>query len=336
MVSKLGVQYLFSGRVRRHREHWRLSVELLDAASGEVIWAEKYEIFADEIFDLQDEITFGIVRQISSHVRSHEVKRAMRQAPQSLTAYDYFLRALDLLYRLKAEDFQHAKSLLNQAIREDASYGAPFALAAHWHMFRVAEGWSDDPEGDAIAVSRNARLAIERDETNALAHALLGQAEAMFQGNIAEGIEAVDRACAISPNNSWAWIFSSCPHGFAGNTDKAIQHAERALRLSPIDQHAFFMQCLLAQNHYLHGNYVESLAWSRRSLSANPRFGNAARVLIASLTALGREDEAKKVAQHHQSIAPRFQLSEYRLRCPFLPEHAEVYVDRLRRAGVRY
>ncbi|MEP1354231.1 MAG: adenylate/guanylate cyclase domain-containing protein [Tateyamaria sp.] len=336
IVEKLGVQYLFSGRIRGHRSSWRLSVELTDAASGEVVWAEKYEIFVDEIFDLQDAITLNIVQQISSHVQAEQVKKAMRKAPQSLTAYDYFLRALNLLYQLKPDNFELAKTLLNNAIREDPSYGAPFALLSHWHMFRVAEGWSDDPESDAAAVLSDAKSAIERDPSNALAHALLGQAQGFFEHNVDAAKISVDRARMISPNNAWAWAFSSGPYGFSGDTETAIRQSERALRLSPIDQHAFFIQGLLAQNHYLHGNHVEGAAWARRSLAENPRYGTSARILIASLSALDKSDEALKIVNHHNAIAPNFRLSKYKDRCPFKPEHAQNYVDRLKLAGVRY
>ncbi len=334
IVAKLGVQYLFTGRVHRRGDRWRLSVELLNAASAEVIWAEHYEIVVHEVFDLQDEITLAIVGQIASRIRVTEVQRAMRKPPQSLTAYDCYLQALNLMYRLRPDEFRLARKFLDQATREDPDYAAPFSLAAHWHMFCAAEGWSDDPDSDIRAAISNANRAIERDDSAALAHALLGHAEAMFNRDIISGIDSVDRARAISPNNSWAWTFSSGPYGFAGDTATAIKYAERALRLSPIDQHAFFKQCLLAQNHYLHGNFVEATAWARRSLSVNPRFGNAARVLIASLVAGDDMENARKAAAHHRDVAPAFRLSEYRRRCPFREDHARLYIERLLNAGV--
>ncbi|MDW3221413.1 MAG: adenylate/guanylate cyclase domain-containing protein [Paracoccaceae bacterium] len=336
IVEKLGVQYLFSGRIRSHGLQWRLSVELTDATRNEVVWAEKYEILMDEIFDLQDEITLSIVRQISSHIQSQQVRKAMRKAPQNLTAYDYYLRALNLLYQLRPENFEEAKNLLNNAIREDNSFGAPFALLSHWHMFRVAEGWSDNPDAEIGQVMRAANRAIELDPSNALAHALLGQAKGLFEHDAIGARSSVDRARELSPNNAWAWTFSSGPYGFSGDTKTAIRQAERGLRLSPLDQHVFFMQGLLAQNHYLHGNHLEGATWARRSLSANPRFGNAARVLIASLTALDDQPTATKIVKHHNALAPSFRLSDYRERCPFGREQTEIYVDRLRRAGVEY
>jgi len=336
IIERLGVQYLFSGRIRNHGKNWRLSVELIEAYSGELVWAERYDFFADEVFDLQDEITLRIVRQLAAHLQTKQVQKALRKPPQSLTAYDYFLRALDLIYRLTPENFELSKTLLNNAIREDSSYASPFALSALWHLFRLAEGWSDDPKTDADAVLADAKRAIERDEANALAHAILGQAQGIVEHDLNAAKASVDLARSISPNSAWAWTFSSGPYGFSGDTKTAIAHAERGLRLSPLDRHVFFMQGLLAQNHYLHGNHAEAITWARRSLAAKPRFGNAARVPIASLSALGQRDEASKIALHHNRMAPGFHLSAYAKRCPFTPEDAKIYVDRLNRAGVNY
>ena len=335
IIERLGVQYLFSGRIRNHGKNWRLSVELVEAYSGELVWAERYDFFADEVFDLQDEITLKIVRQLAAHVQTQQVQKAMRKPPQSLTAYDYFLRALDLLYRFDPTNFETAKTLLNNAIREDPTYSAPFALTGFWHLFRAAEGWSDDPKNDGSEVLGNAKKAIERDESNAVAHALLGQALGIFDNDTDAALASVDRARIISPNSAWAWALSSGPYGFSGDTQTAIRQAERALRLSPIDQHAFFMQQMLAQNHYLQGNHLEAITWAKRSVAARPRFASAVRILIASHEALGKHDEAQKIVNYHNKITPRFTVSDYVDRCPFTSEDAELYVDRLKRAGVQ-
>lgn len=332
--EKLGVQYLVSGRVSRSGQKMRLWVELTDVATATILWKEKHDLQMSEIFDLQDDIAIKVVGQIVTRVRETEVKRALRKPPQSLTAYDYLLRALDLLYRLDYASFSTARTLLERAREEDPSYAAPFAFAAHWHMFNIAEGWSSDLRADADEVIRLSNCAIDRDPFNGLAFALQGQAKAMFFRDYDVAMHFVDRATTISPSNSWAWTFSSGPYGFVGKTDAAIARAERAIRLSPIDLQSFFKLCLLGQNHYLNGTFDDAIRWSRKSLNLNPRFGNAARVLAASLVAVGQLDEAQRVAEHHRQILPQFSVSEYARRCPFKEPAASQYVDRLRKAGI--
>jgi adenylate cyclase len=333
--EKLGVQYFVSGRVQRAGQRARIWVELVDVATNSILWSEKYKFELAEIFELQDEIAVRIVGLIAAHVRQTEVDRALRKAPQSLNAYDYLLKALDLLYTFDLADFSRARGLLEKAREEDPSYAAPFAYSAHWHIFNLAEGWSSKIDHDMQEVIRLSNCAIERDPSNGLALATYGHGRAMFFRDYDAAIEYVDRATTISPGNSWAWAFSSGPYGFVGRTKEAIERAERAIRLSPIDSCAFFKLMFLGQNHYLNGSYEDAVRWLQRSLNLNPRFGNAARVLAASLVAVGRAEEARRVAAHHTQILPRFRLSDYARRCPFKEPAGSLYVARLREAGIR-
>jgi adenylate cyclase len=332
--EKLGVQYFVSGRIRRSGEKIRLWVELVDVATSSIIWGARHDLDINEVFQLQDEIATRVVGHIATNVRQSEIKRALRKPPQNLNAYDHFLRALDLLYRLDFASFSQARVLLEKAKEEDPSYAAPFAFLAHWHMFNIAEGWSADFDADADEVIRLSSRAMELDPSNGHAIALQGHARAMFFRDYDAAIDCVDRATTESPSNSWAWAFSSGPYGFIGKTDLAIARAERAIRLSPIDPYSFFKLIMLGQNHYLNGTYDDAIRWSRKSLNLNPWFGNAARVLAASLVAVGQIEEAQRVAEHHRKILPAFTVSNYARRCPFVEPAASLYVDRLQEAGI--
>lgn len=332
--EKLGVRYLVSGRVRRSGNRIRLSVELMDVATASVMWAEKYDTSAEEVFELQDEIAINIVGKIVTYIRRTEVKQAMRKPPQNLNAYDHLLRALDLLYRFDFANFSRARTLLEKAREEDDAYAAPYAFSAKWHIFNIAEGWSSDVDADAAEMIRLSNCAIERDPSNALALAIQGHGRSMFFREYDAALDLFDRALAISPSNSWAWVLSSGTYGFIGDAPSGIARAERAMRLSPLDQQAFFNLCLLGQNHYLNGTFEDAIRWSRKSLNLKPRFGNAARVLAASLVAIGRADEAMQVSLHHKRILPRFRVSDYARRCPFKEPHGSLYVERLKSAGM--
>jgi adenylate cyclase len=332
--EKLGVRYLLRGSVRRADHRLSMSVSLVDVATAAVIWADRYRASLDEVFAVQDEISFKVVASIATHVRTTEVRRALRKPPEKLNAYDYLLRGLDLLYRLDFSSFSQARTMLEKAREEDPAYAAPYAYLAHWHMFNIAEGWSTASDAEAGKVIRLARSASERDPVNGLALAIEGHGRSMFYRDYAAGVELIDRALTTSPNNPWAWVFSSGTYGFIGDAPSGIARAERAIRLSPLDQQAFFNYCLLGQNHYLNGSCEEAVRWSRRALELNPNFGNAVRILAGSLQALGQSDAASRVAQHHRQILPRFRLSDYARRCPFTEPQASLYVARLRAAGI--
>jgi adenylate cyclase len=334
VCDKLGVRYFLNGCVRRTDSRIRLSVDLTDLADGSVMWAEKYDVGLEQVFGVQDEIAINIVGVIASHIRQAEVKRALRKPPQSLNAYEHLLRALNLLYRFDFASFMQARTHLEKACEEDDSYSTAYAFTANWHIFNIAEGWSSDTEADAREIIRLSTCAIDRDPSNALALAIQGHGRSMFFRDYDTAIDLFDRALAISPNNSWAWVFSSGTYGFIGDARSGIARAERAIRLSPLDQHAFFNLCLLAQSHYLNGTFDEAIRWSRKALNFNPRFGNATRLLAASQVAAGRLADAHQVALHHKQILPRFRVSDYARRCPFKQPQASIYVERLRTAGI--
>jgi adenylate cyclase len=91
---------------------------------------------------------------------------------------------------------------------------------------------------------------------------------------------------------------------------------------------------MLGQNHYLNGTFEDAVRWSQKAFNMNPRFGNAARVLAASLVAIGRIDEARRVSACHRQILPRFNVTDYARRCPFKEPQASLYVERLKAAGM--
>jgi adenylate cyclase len=332
--EKLGVRYFLSGSVRRSGRRIRLSVELVDVATGGVVWAEKFNTEIQEVFGVQDEIAAQIVGKIAAYVRRAGIQRAFRKSPESLNAYDYLLRALDLLYRLDFANFSRARALLEKACEEDDTYAAPYAFLADWHMYNIQEGWSSDAEAEAREVLRLSDCAIERDPSNALAFAIQGHARSIFFREYDTAVELFDRALAISPNNSGAWMFSSATYGFVGDAPSGIARAERAIRLSPLDQQGFVNYSRLGQNHYLNGSYEEAIRWSQKALRLNPRYGTAARIAAAGLVAAGRLDEARQMALHHTQILPRFTVSDYAPRCPFKAPQDELYVERLKQAGV--
>ena len=121
-------------------------------------------------------------------------------------------------------------------------------------------------------VIRLSNCAIERDPQNALALAIQGHGKSMFFRDYDSGLDLCERALAISPSNSWAWVFGSGTPGFVGDASTGIARAERAIRLSPLGQQAFFNFCLLGQNHYLNGTFDDAIRWSKKSLSSQPAF----------------------------------------------------------------
>lgn len=331
---KLGVRYVMDGTVALSDGRVRISTELIANENGAVVSADHYDGKMAELFELQDRISLKLVRTIAPHVRERELRRALRQHPQNMTAYDLLLQALDLLYKMDPDSFARARGLLQQAMALDPSYAPPFTYAALWHVFRVGELGSPDPDGDAREAVDRALAAIERDGNDALALAIYGHVQAFLLRDFVTAQRFLDRAIEAGPSVAMAWTMSSATRGFVGNGPLAVRHGENGQRLAPADPYRFWHEGMLAQAHYINGDYDQAVGWARSAVAHNPSIRFTLRTLAASLVAAGRQAEAASAADRLMLVQPGFRLSSYAPRCPFVPSVLEPWIEHLREAGL--
>jgi adenylate cyclase len=331
---KLGVRYVMDGAVWLSEGRVRISTELIANENGAVVSADHYDGTTSELFELQDRISLKLVKMIAPHLRERELRRALRKHPQSMTGYDLLLQALDLLYKMDADSFARARGLLQQAMVLDPSYAPPFTYAALWHVFRVGEFGSPDPEGDAKAAADRALAAIERDGNDALALAIYGHVQGYLLRDTVTAQRFLDRAIEAGPSVAMAWTMSSATRGFVGNGPLAVLHAENGQRLAPSDPYRFWHEGMLAQAHYINGDFEQAVGWARSAVAHNRSIRFTLRTLAASLAAAGRMQEAASAAAHLLLLQPDFRLSSYAPRCPFVRPVLDGWIDHLRAAGL--
>jgi len=331
---QLGVRYLLYGGVQRTMTTVRIVTELSDAESGEVIRSDLHEGDLGELFALQDRIAVSVVRQIAPQVRERELMRAMRKHPKNLTAYDLVLQALDLLYRMDYDSFSKARGLLEQAISHDPNFALAYSYVALWYVFRIGEIGSPDPDGDALAGAKYATEAIERGGDDAFALAVYGHVQSFLLHDFQKAKVALERAVTAGPSSAMAWTMASATSGFLGDGATAVRQGEQGVRLSPLDARSFWHEGLLGQAHYVNGDYEQALEWVRSALSRNELIRFNQRLLIVTLSALGRRKEAADAAHRYMQIQPGFSLSSYATRCPFRGAALEAWLGHLRSAGL--
>lgn len=331
---ELGVRYVLSGRVWRAGDRLRITTELADAESGEVLRSGRHDGVAADLFALQDRISIDVATTLAPELRERELSRALRKHPESLTAYDLLLQALDHLHRLDEEGFSRARGLLAQAMAEEPGHALAHSYAAWWHVLRIAQGWSPDPAADAAEAGRLAAAAVERTESDAQALALHGYVVGYTRRDFPGALALLDRALVVGPNCSLAWLFSGLVCSWMGDGKEAIRRAERSLRLSPFDPFIFLHEQFLAQAHYVNGDFETALAWSRRALLHNERHSPTYRTMAACLVALDRVGEACAIAQKILALEPTFGLRAFAARTPLSGAILETYLSRLRLAGL--
>jgi adenylate cyclase len=331
-----GVRYVLSGSLRRSERLVRVSVELCDANTGATLWAERSEVEPGELFDVQDRIVRRIVAGIAPNVRATELRSAMRKKPENFSAYDCTLRALHMMNSLERDTFLQALVYLQKAMEEDPDFAMPVAWAARWYGLWVGQAWSADPEADRAKALELAAKAIELDGQNALALATYGHLKSFLSHDYDSALVYFERAIAVCPNHSLAWLLSSPTLSYLGRGEEAIKHAEQALRLSPLDRSLFYYYGLLGLAYYASGNYVESVKWAAMGANESPRHIANLRYLAAGLAALGRIEEAREAARKFLELDPTFRLSIFeRTLQPFqVPALKEKYLEHLNKAGL--
>ncbi|WP_162268462.1 adenylate/guanylate cyclase domain-containing protein [Bradyrhizobium manausense] len=331
---QLGVRYALSGVVQRAKGRLRVFTELSDASTGRLVRSDRRDGMLGDMFEMQDRIASEVVTAIAPAVRGRELARAMRKPPDSLTAYDLLLRALDLLYRLQPETFDRARGFLQQAMADDPGYGPAYSHAATWHMFRIGQGWSTNSAVDAEEARRCAAAALERDPNDPVALAIHGQMLSFTQRDYATALNFLDRAIAASPSCHMAWTLSSTTAGWIADGKRAVEHATRAMQLSPLDPFAFFTEHMLSQGHYINGDYQQAIAWGQRAVAHNSMLTSNLRTLAAALVAYGDLDAAREIARRILALDPNFSLMTFAARSPMSAKVLESHVPRLRAAGL--
>ena len=230
VAKELGVRYLLEGGVRRSGDRVRITAQLIEGATGEHLWAEKFDGMVANIFVFQDNITCSVIGLIEPQIRKAEIERARRKRPENLDAWDLYVQALPLVHSAEVSNYTKAIALIDHAVDIDPNYAPALALAAWAHEKRYTFGGPALPDfASDIEVCLNlAERAVEADPDEALALVQLGWFRISFR-NDANGIELVRRAVALNPNNVSVLDFAAVSLVDAGELDEAIACATRAL-----------------------------------------------------------------------------------------------------------
>ncbi len=332
---ELGVRYVIEGSVRKAGKHVRIAAQLIDAVHGVHLWADRYDGILENVFDLQDSVTESIVGAIEPQLRIAEIARSRRKPPESLNAYDCFLRASPQVYAMTKHGNQEAIRLLRDAIRIDPDYASALALLAWCLTLRVAQGWVVSEQEEAQEGLQAAKSAISGAKDDPEPLWLAGYAYAYFGGDFEGGLRFIERALELDPNAAQAWVFSGWINMYVGRADRSVAHFRRAMRLSPLDPTAYRTHAGLAFAHLFLRNFDDAIAWATRAFQENERWTVSHRVLAAGLAHAGRLSEARRAVESLQRIFPGLTVSRFMAETRFrFPDYFDLLMDGLRKAGL--
>jgi len=329
---RLGVRYVLEGSVRKASSKVRITGQLIDAATGTHLWADRFERDLTDVFALQDEVTVAVVSAIEPKLLQTEIAMAARRRPENLTAYDFYLRAMQQYYQTTRDGLAEAIRLAHRALELDPGFGVVAALAGSCHGLNVLMGYAADPQFDRKEAVRLLRLALSLDDSDPDILAWASLTSAFMVGDCEGAIEMADRAVTLNPNSYWAWNARGWAYRNAGLPEQAVGSFERAVRMSPIDPllHRAFVGVAQALIE-LH-RFDEAIVAGKKAQRQNSSFSSAYRCLASAFAHLGRDAEARDAAARLLEVDPGFTISAWIARGG--QSNAKLVIEGLRKAGL--
>jgi tetratricopeptide (TPR) repeat protein len=200
---------------------------------------------------------------------------------------------------------------------------------------RVQQGWSSDERQDAYLALECTKRALDADPECSLALAINGfvHTNLLKQFDVAQ--RSYENALTANPSNALAWLLKGTMHAFMSQGEQAVEHTERALKLSPLDPHRYFYDSLSATAYVAARQYDRAVDLAQRSLRANRKHTSTLRVLTVAQWQLGRCEEARRTAEDLLKLEPGLTVSGWLSRSPAAPYPiGQEAAEALRQAGV--
>ena len=323
---ELGVRYVLEGSVRKVGNRVRITAQLVDAATGNHIWAERYDCELADIFAVQDEITERVVATIEPELYAAEHLRSQRKLPESLDAWECVIRALSYVSQGTLDGNTQAEALCRRALLIAPRYSQARSLLA-WVLLRGHRPQLQEAFTEAIA-------ALRVDERDAWAHLTHGIALWRMRRH-GEADQAFRRALDFNPNFALAHAFLGCPLATRGADEEAIRSAERALRLSPVDGLvSAYASFAMVFAHFAGARYADGVIWARKLIDKQPENLMANYLLIAA-SAMQKDSAATAAALASLlRLRPDFSVTWVSGTTPLIGEVADRVLEGLRTAGV--
>ena len=332
---ELGVRYVVEGSLRKSANRIRVTAQLVEAETGNHVWAERYDRDLADIFAVQDEITEKVTIDVAPAIADAELHRAMRKPPGSLDAWAAYQRGLWHLDQATSEDNFLAERFFQQALNLDANLADGYCGLAVAQLRAIAYFQTRAPVDIQSSAEPLARQAVALDGNNAVARAWLSYALYM-RGDTEGAVAEADRALALSPNLALGYWRRATALIFSGRPQEGLADLQTSLRLDLRGANLAPRLTQTAVGYYFSRAYEETVTAAKQAIRSFPGFEAPYRYLAAALGQLGRTAEAKIAIEQAIAIAPG-SFDMYVRHCApwWRPEDHVHMVDGLRKAGWR-
>jgi TolB-like protein len=332
VARDLGVRYVLEGSVRTAGPRVRITGQLIDAESGNHIWAEKYDRELQDIFAVQDDITEHVVAAVEPHLYAQEGFRAAAKPPENLTAWELVVRALSLLSRVGRKLNEEAQMLLRRAIAMEPGYARAHAVlswAVWWSAYCY---WIEDTQGGYRRAVEHAQDALAIDPSDPWPRMVRGLCLS-GTGQHESALAELRSTLALNPS----FALGHMAYGWAllrsGSFEEAIAETGKAMRMSPLDSYSGFYTSIHGLALFGARRFDEALPYLEASVAAFADYPGHYNTLISCCGHLGMTEAAEAYITARNRVGPPVRLSLIRHNLRHFA-HRDVFVEGLRKAGV--
>jgi adenylate cyclase len=332
IASDLGVNYVLEGSVRKSGTRIRINAQLVDAATGRHLWAERYDRELTEVFALQDEVVQKIVSALAVELTPDEAQRLSQAAKADPEIYDLMLQGRERFVTFTREGNAAARAIFERVIAMDPSNARAHARLAFTHAQDVIRGWTGSPKAAINRALDAGRVALALDDTLPQVHFVLANVR-MAQRQPAAALAAAQRAVELDPNYADGHAAIAQALNWAGRPQEAMEKIDKALRLNP--RHPFIYSYILGHANFVADRFDSAASALETVLERNPDFVHGHIYLAASYGHLGRTDDAAWEIEELQLLHPEFSLERARQSALYQNRtDLERFIEGLRKAGL--
>lgn len=327
-----GVRYVLEGSVRKVGQRIRVTTQLIDATTGNHVWAERYDRELVDIFDLQDELTREVAIAMQLKLTSGAQAEYWTRSTESVAAWEQLMKGTELFLRHTKADNRQALDHFERAMALDPSYTMAWVMRAWVHWDEARFSWSGSPEQSMALAWEYAEKAISLDDQLPDALILLATLK-LFKHEHDEALVLAEKAVALNGNHSVNIALLGMILGYSERPQEAVETLQRAIRLSPIYP-AWYHQNL-ARCYTQLRQYDEAIAQLKAAIDKSPDAPGSYFYLVHPLCLAGRDAEAGDAVTRGLRLSPHVTVSNWRAALPYRdPKRLEDELNSLRQSGL--
>lgn len=331
----LGARYVVSGSVLRHHDQLRVSIELLEAGSREVVWADRHAAPLSDLFNEDGELVRRLADGLRRAVSAREAEAVSRRPLPSLDSFTLLYGGIGLLHRVSPGHFHRAREVLGLLADRVPRHAAAHAWLGQWHCLRLARGLSEAGAQEGLQARQRVMQALDADPDSALAWALRGLVASWVDGDLDGADQALERARDQNPNEPLAWLYTAALRSWQGRGDEAAEAARRVRMLSPLDPMQYYVDTMCAAAHLAADQLDTAIEHCRRGLRLNHAHTPLHRVLAIAQVKAGDETSARQTIARMRTLQPELTVSRFMALYPGRHHaHAAEYGRCLAQAGL--